>query len=109
MGRLASVDLRTAILLLAAPPVGFAFELSVTHSAVEAVVRGDVSRILARAGLPPGSLEFQVERRPAGPHQVAVECAGKGAVSLTVRAADQEWGPALYLALISHHAVRRSV
>ena len=89
MGQLASVALRTAI-LLAAPLGGFGFELPVTRSAVEGVVREDVSRILARAGLPPGSLEFQVERRSAGPQQVAVECAGKSSVSLAVSTADQE-------------------
>lgn len=99
MGRLTSVALRTAIFLLAAPLGGFGFELPVTRSAVEAVVREDVSRIVARAGLPQRSLEFEVERRPAGPHQVAVECAGESRVSLAVRAADQEWGPALYLGL----------
>ena len=106
MGRLASVALRTAILLSAAPLGGFGFELPFTRSAVEAVVREDVSRILARAGLPPGSLEFQVERRPAGPRQVTVECDGENAVSLAIRATDEEWGPALYLARISHHAAR---
>ncbi|MDE0433721.1 MAG: hypothetical protein OXH92_06895 [Bryobacterales bacterium] len=100
--------LRTAILLLSAPLGGFGFELPVMRSAVEAVLREDVSRIVARSGLPRRSLEFRVERRPAGPHQVAVECAGKSTVSLTVRAADQEWGPALCLARISHHAARRS-
>ena len=99
MRRLASVALRTQILLLAAPLVGFGFELPVTRSAIEAVVREDVSRILARAGLPQGSLGFEVETKPAGPHQVTVECTEKSTVSLTVRATDEEWGPALYLGL----------